>query len=372
MKCESIVTRVSHEVRGRTRKDSFFLIECDPLEPFVFEILGECYVDPESMRNLEDWLAEEPESYQLMVSLDYKYARVIKPYKEDFLFAPNETVLPMLPNTVIGPPKEKLIPALRRELANKPVERLRYGLKMTGTQLSKLVDFSGWTVYEFDALTFLENNVPGNAKDVTLVWNYIANENPQENMPDVIKDLHERISDGWRKDEEWFWPEGLTFQELNLRRERARIHFERLMDCEAGYFLRDVERNREVGQYLKEITDLSELLELHVLTYERLGRPKVTHVPSCSENDWFEADKNVLWTNRSTGHHSPFLVCCGTANDHYVEEVLRQRKQRQPKWDDLNNELFRRSGELLSRSERLYAASRPVEPVYLDEEDMLP
>ena len=270
MKCESIVTRVSHEVRGRTRKDSFFLIECDPLEPFVFEILGECYVDPESMRNLEDWLAEEPESYQLMVSLDYKYARVIKPYKEDFLFAPNETVLPMLPNTVIGPPKEKLIPALRRELANKPVEQLRYGLKMTGSQLAKRVTFEGLVVWEFDPLVLFQDNSPAEARDESLVWHYIANENPQQNIPEKVKDLHERISTGWKGDQDWFKSEGLTFEELDLRRERARIHFERLMDCRGGFLYFAGGKDSEIDNYLKDIKDLSELLELLVLASLRM------------------------------------------------------------------------------------------------------
>jgi hypothetical protein len=98
MDCKSIAIEVRHEVRGRVRKDSFFVIDCDPREHFVLEALGECYVDADSMRNFEEWIRGDFKNCHLLVSLDYKYA-MVRPCGEngEFFIRAGEELLPMLP-----------------------------------------------------------------------------------------------------------------------------------------------------------------------------------------------------------------------------------------------------------------------------------
>ena len=49
MECKEIVTGVRHDVRGRNRVDSFFLIEAANTDSDLLGLIGESYVDRFSM-----------------------------------------------------------------------------------------------------------------------------------------------------------------------------------------------------------------------------------------------------------------------------------------------------------------------------------
>jgi hypothetical protein len=374
MYCESIVTQVRHDVRGVERKDSFFILDADPREPFALEALGECYVDPESMRLLQDWLNGPSSRYQMLVSLDYKYA-LLREAEEEFVTKHGEEVLPMLPNPVFGPPTEKLIPALTRELRNDPVDRLRYGLKSKGLELKKRISFAGMDVLEFDPIFFLYEGEPGNERDVNLIWRYIANETPDANIPHVRKEIYERIYSGWKADQPWFDASELTFDELDLLRERARIHYERLMNCngEGGYFVLSDTKGKKVAEYLNGIKDLAELLELFVVVVERLHKQESSTAPFDFESNLATSDMDFLKITKDSHHHSPYMVCCGTAGSHAREEERKMRDRARPNWDTLNPAFMKRLNYLVGKSQRpIYRANQDVAGVFGDQEDWMP
>jgi hypothetical protein len=277
MDCKEIVVNLRHDVRGERRFDSFFVIDAKPDEPFVAEILGECYVDRESMQLFSEWLQGILESCTLLVSLDYKYAQIVLGSADEYMknnhflvFSPRS--LPMLPNAVSGPPKEKLIPALTRELTGYPAEQIKYGLRLKGkaNQLDSLLiptDFM-----EFDPMAFVDVANITEARDVNLVWRLICTDSPETARPGWVKELEHRIETGWLHGDSWFNATPVTLDDIHKRRARAQANFENLLDIVAQLNPShvpiepdSVKKTTEfVRTYLRSITDLDEIHELYV------------------------------------------------------------------------------------------------------------
>jgi hypothetical protein len=277
MDCKEIVVNLRHDVRGERRFDSFFVIDAKPDEPFVAEILGECYVNRESMQRFSGWLQGMLESCTLLVSLDYKYAQVVLGRADEYMknnhflgFSPKS--LPMLPNPVSGPPKEKLIPALTRELTGYPTEQIKYGLRLKGkaNQLDSLLvptDFM-----EFDPMAFVDVAIITEARDVNLVWRLICTDSPEVSHPAWVKELEHRIENGWLHGESWFNATPVTLDDIHKRRARAQANFENLLNIVAqlnpshvSIEPYSVKKTTEfVRTHLRSITDLDEIHELYV------------------------------------------------------------------------------------------------------------
>jgi hypothetical protein len=284
MDCKSIVIGVRHEVRGRVRKDSFFMIDCEPREHFVLEALGECYVDAASMRNFEEWIRGDFKNCHLLVSLDYKYA-MVRPCGEngEFFIRAGEELLPMLPYAISGPVKEKLIPVLEREVGPHTDLCLRYGYKPTRKvlqpRIARLPIEQRASVENLDSAirdAYLE---PRKAEADDLILAFLARENawigvPQEQHLAVEAELQRLLRDG----ELWsggplhlYDTEGLTLTELTARRKRALKNCEKLWSKFPEAFLEHGE-TEALERWLHQF-DRDEMLELAVVAWYKCPSP---------------------------------------------------------------------------------------------------
>lgn len=290
MDCKSIVIGVRHEVRGRVRKDSFFVIDGDPREHFVLEALGECYVDAASMRNYEEWLRGDFKNCQVLVSLDYRYA-MVRPCGDEgeFYIRDGEELLPMLPYPISGPVKEKLIPVLEREVGPFTDLCQRYGYKPARKAIRSRIE-----ARPFDQRASVENLDssirdayldPRKADADDLILAFLARENAwvevsQEQHLAVEAELQRLLRDG----ELWsggplhlYDTEGLTLSELSARRKRALKNCEKLWNKFPEAFLEHGE-TEALERWLHQF-DRDEMLELAVVAWYRCpgpaGREKV-------------------------------------------------------------------------------------------------
>jgi hypothetical protein len=284
MDCKSIAIGVRHEVRGRIRKDSFFFIDCDPREHFVIEAIGECYVDVDSMRNFEEWLRGDFKNGHLLVSLDYKYAMVRPSGDEgEFFLRDGEELLPMLPYAISGPVKEKLIPALEREVGPYTDLCQRYGYKPASKVMRSRIE-----PLPFDQRASLES-LDGSIRDAyldprkaeadDLILAFLARENAwvevsQEQHLAVEAELQSLVRDG----ELWsggllqlYDTEGLTLTELSARRKRALKNCEKLWNKFPEAFLEHGE-TEALERWLHQF-DRDEMLELAVVAWYKCPTP---------------------------------------------------------------------------------------------------
>ena len=312
MDCKEIVVNLRHDVRGERRFDSFFVIDAKPDEPLVAEILGECYVDRESMTLYSEWLQGTLESCTLLVSLGYKYAQVVLGRADEYMknnhflvFSPRS--LPMLPNPVSGPPKEKLIPALRRELTGYPADQIKYGLRLKGkaNQLDSLLiptDFM-----EFDPLAFVDVANITEARDVSLVWRLICTDSPEAARPGWVKELEHRIENGWLHGESWFNATPATLDDIHKRRARAQANFENILDIVAQLNPSHVsiepdsvkKTTESVRTYLRSITDLDEIHELYVFAGFALRAPSLWNLNDFDGSVSLKLSRDFGWTARA-------------------------------------------------------------------------
>ena len=284
MECKSIAIGVRHEVRGRSRKDSFFVIECSLREYYPLVYLGECYVDADSMRNFEEWLRGDLKNCHLLVSLDYKYA-MVRPCgdKGEFYIRDGEELLPMLPYPISGPVHEKLIPALEREVAPYTDLCQRYGYKPKRTVIRPRI-FSR-PFEQRASLESLDSSIrnaylePGKAEADDLILAFLARENgnvgfniPQAQHLAVEAELQRLLRQG----ELWnggplhlYDTEGLTLSELSARRKRALKNCDKLWQKFPDPFLQHGDGDSFALERWLHQFDLDELLELVVVAWYR-------------------------------------------------------------------------------------------------------
>ena len=284
MDCRSIAIGVRHEVRGRVRKDSFFVIDGDPREHFVLEALGECYVDSASMRNFEEWLRGDFKNCHVLVSLDYKYA-MVRPCGDEgeFFIRAGEELLPMLPYPISGPVKEKLIPVLEREVGPYTDLCQRYGYKPSRKAIRSRIE-----ARPFDQRPSVENLDrsirdayvdPRKADADDLILAFLARENAwvevsQEQHLAVEAELQRLLREG----ELWsggllhlYDTEGLTLSELSARRKRALKNCEKLWNKFPESYLERGE-TEALERWLHQF-DRDEMLELAVVAWYKCPSP---------------------------------------------------------------------------------------------------
>ena len=284
MECKSIAIGVRHEVRGRVRQDSFFVIDGDPREHYVLEAIGECYVDVASMRNLDDWIRGHFENCHVLVSLDYKYA-LIRPCGDDgeFFIRDGEELLPMLPYPISGPVKEKLIPVIDREIG--PYSDLceRYGYKQSRKAIRPRIESRPFE--QRPSIENLDSSIrdayadPRNADADDLILAFLARENawvevPEEQHLAVEAQLKRLLSDGelWRGGRlRLYDTEGLTLSELSARRKRALKNCKKLWNEFPESYL-DHDQISRLEAWLLQF-DKDELLELAVVAWYRCPAP---------------------------------------------------------------------------------------------------
>ena len=279
MECKEIVTGVRHMVRGKQRVDSFFVIDARIDEPFLLEILGECYVDGDSIINYREWMKQEWVHCTLLVSLDYKYA-LLRPSDEthEFFIRPGEVLLPMLPYPISGPPKEKLIPALTRELTGRVADQVRYGLRLKGraNKLPQRINFKGWQVLEFNPLSFVHFDDNKEIGDLALFWQLVAIAPENSGLrSNLISEFNYRAGT-WKNDCDFLELDGLALSEIDERRARALAHIRNLN----GLTYHEGFGQAAVWDYLKGIDDLDEAFELYLSSAAFYGAQEIQELLS--------------------------------------------------------------------------------------------
>lgn len=285
MYCESIVTHVKHEVRGKIRKDSFFVLICDARDHFTLKILGECFVDEHSMWNYIAWVDGGIKELALLVSLDYKYAmlRHVNEAREIDL-QPGEQLLPLLPHLrnepnwadkaqgIYGPPREKLIPMIEREIGPYADLCRIYGFRPNLENVPDILRVNlEDRVFDF-GLSTVDNGIleglkdPKFATDDALFWLYMLKgfKNPrlkELNHNHVMAEIRERIETGYQVQPMFYSTVSMSIAEMQMRTKRAKKLLQRVSQVikqDFGF--------QDVQAILKEVTN-DEALELYVVGF---------------------------------------------------------------------------------------------------------
>ncbi len=238
MYCNRIITRVEHWVGAKTRRDSFFVVEItweDMSE--ALELLGKAYVDAHSMWRFLDWHSGRGEIKQVtfLVSLDSKY--VVVGDRDNLQHVIDEEIVgawPLNPegDGVYGSVEGSFRAYLDRLVGREPEMAHILGYKPKKITLKNRISFAGSIVLEFNPVFFADIYDLDHATDANLALAYINPEITERHgqiiFDEIMIELQKRADHGWRFDESWFKPAGLSLPELEQRRIRAHDNLQKL------------------------------------------------------------------------------------------------------------------------------------------------
>lgn len=266
------------------RKDSFFVILCDPREHFTLKILGECFVDEHSMFDYLAWLDGGIKELALLVSLDYKYA-MLRHLDEDreVTYEPGEQLLPLQPHLrhdpkwadkaqgIYGPPIEKLIPLIEREIGPYADLCRIYGFKPNFENVPDILRVNlEDRVFDF-GLSIVDDGIldgikdPKFATDDALFWLYMLKGSKNARLKElnhnhVMAEIRQRFETGYQVQPMFYSTVSMSIAEMQMRTKRAKKLLQRVSQVikqDFGF--------QDVQAILKEVTN-DEALELYVVS----------------------------------------------------------------------------------------------------------
>lgn len=271
MECKEIVTGVRHDVRGRNRVDSFFLIEAANTDSDLLGLIGESYVDRFSMSEFEHWLLGDLPHCTLMVSLDLKYVVIRRsggPF--DVYLMEGEQLLPCPSPLPVYVTKDLLADLVRTEIEPFPEMCQKYGHRVRRRVIPLRIQPSPLVsnIFSYEPMIRQAIQDPVGADTDCLILAFLVSDASalqiSEDQVGAIRDeLSDRLTSRSQRRLTFanssYRLQGLTFREIEARKQRAARNFEAM--CGFSPNIENSGQKDLLVAWLKKLS-LDELIEL--------------------------------------------------------------------------------------------------------------